>query len=685
VSSNALAAYSKAATGRGVTIGVIDSGIDLQSAEFEGRLSSASRDVAGNASLDDEGGHGTAVAFTAAGRRDGRNAHGIAFEAGVASFRADAPGSCASTDGCKFWTDAIARGIDGARLAGAKVVNISLGGGSATGDVRQAVDRATAAGMIIVFSAGNDAAADPDGFAAIADEAVSRGQVIIAGSVSSSGSISGFSNRAGAHGTHYLAAVGERVVAPDQNATLKLWSGTSFSAPTISGAVALLAQAFPNLSGRQIVDLLLETARDAGETGTDAVYGRGVLDLTRAFQPVGSLSVAGLSSVPVSTTDNGVLSPAMGDATGGAGVQTLATDAYMRAFAIDLTPTLGRTGVRGPLGDGLSRPHGTTGFAMGTTSVTVALTADPGRRPESNLASTTLTSGQAASARAVAATVAGRLGARTSFAFGASQDSRLLEARLAGASSPAFLVARDDVGVQGAVSEGSMALRRSYGSVGLTVSSEAGRMPRLAASGRDSTWNRTAVVADRRFGPVSLRVGGSRMAESETLLGARLGDAFGAPAGTTWSLDGSARADLGRWTVGASMRQGVTTARLNGAVTGSGSLRTGAWSFDFGRLGVFGPSDSLGLRLSQPLRVSSGGLDLEMPVGWDYATGAVSETMRQPLSLAPRGREIDAEIRYGIVVPAGVFDANLFARSQPNNLSDAATDWGAAVRASLRF
>ena len=47
-----------------------------------------------------------------------------------------------------------------------------------------------------------------------------------------------------------------------------LWSGTSFSAPTISGAVALMAQAFPNLTGKQIVSILFQSADDLGAAGS---------------------------------------------------------------------------------------------------------------------------------------------------------------------------------------------------------------------------------------------------------------------------------------------------------------------------------------------------------------------------------------------------------------------------------
>ena len=77
VSANALAAYNVAVTGAGIKVGVVDSGIDLQSQEFGNRISSASADVAGGTTIDDEGGHGTAVAFTLAGRRNDTGTHGV--------------------------------------------------------------------------------------------------------------------------------------------------------------------------------------------------------------------------------------------------------------------------------------------------------------------------------------------------------------------------------------------------------------------------------------------------------------------------------------------------------------------------------------------------------------------------------------------------------------------------------
>src|SRR5437764_743178 len=186
VTANAISAYNAGATGTGVKIGIVDSGINPNLAEFTGRIDPASGDATDSGrGVSDEGGHGTAVSAVAAAARNGQNA--------------------------------------------------------------------------------------------------------------------------------YLMAVGVDDQAPNQNGTQYIWSGTSFSAPTISGAVALMAQAFPNLSGKQIVQLLFNNADDLGAAGVDSVYGNGALDLARAFAPQGQTSLAN-SQTPVSLTSNGNLPAVAGDA-----------------------------------------------------------------------------------------------------------------------------------------------------------------------------------------------------------------------------------------------------------------------------------------------------------------------------------------------------------------------------------
>lgn len=684
VSLNALAAYDRGATGAGVAIGIIDSGVDLQSEEFGARLSSASQSVAGNASIDDEDGHGTAVAFAAAGRRNGAGTHGVAPDASLIVLRADRPGSCAtpgtddSEGGCRFGSDAIARGVDAARVGGARVVNISLGGSEMPQPLREAIGRATAAGMVVAIAAGNDGTPNPDAFTAVAnDAAVSRGLVVIAGSVGAGGEISAFSDRAGTSAPQFIAAVGERVRAPDQDGVPLLWSGTSFAAPQVSGAVALLAQAFPNLSGGEIVDLLFRTARDAGEAGTDAIYGRGVLDLTRAFQPVGATRVAGGGAV--SLTANATLSAPMGDARQ-VGLGAVILDGYGRAFATDLARTLRGASPARTLAPALLGGGRGTAVARGDTAV--ALTIAPG-----GPARLSLTRPDAQAARALAGSVTQRLGRRLSFGLGLRQGASGLTAQLAGRGDPAFLVS--DTGWEGAART-SGAVRLTLGGTGVTAAAERGRVLTRrngALTGADpfarARYDRASVSLDRRFGPLAAQLTASRLDERDTLLGASFGPGLGAARATSLFLDAAARLELGAWTLGGSVRRGRTTADLRGGVAGRGGATTTAFSADIGHTGVLG--GELGLRVAQPLRVADGGLDLALPTGWSYATSAVDAWTTQRLNLAPTGREIDLEARYARPLGGGVLHANLFGRRHPANRADLAPDYGVAVRWSSGF
>src|SRR5690606_35826293 len=131
---NAASAWNSGWTGSGVTIAVIDTGIDVDSPEFAGRIHSASRDMFSAASsrgYDATDDHGTNVAMIAAAARDGLGILGIAWNATVMALRADTPGSCVS-DGqtveemdCSFDDNAILRAVDHAMVNGAKVINLS--------------------------------------------------------------------------------------------------------------------------------------------------------------------------------------------------------------------------------------------------------------------------------------------------------------------------------------------------------------------------------------------------------------------------------------------------------------------------------------------------------------------------------------------------------------------------------
>ena len=701
VSMNALAAYNQGATGAGINVAVIDTGIDTSSAEFGTRISSFSQNVGGGSAVQDQSGHGTAVSFTIAGRRNGTGTQGVAYDATIVALRADTPGSCEGEggSGCGFRDAAIARGIDVAVAAGARVINMSLSNSAAFGsNVLASISRATAAGIVIVLSAGNhgngdpSVAANPEASAQVANNAaVARGLVIVAGSVGASDGISATSNRAGNTAGNYLTAVGESVQAPGKNGEVFLWSGTSFAAPQISAAVALLAQAFPNLTGKQIVDLLYATARDAGDAGVDAVYGRGILDLTRAFQPVGTAKLAS-STAPVSLTVNGTLSAPMGDATT-AGMGAVILDGFDRAFAVDLANTIRRASPRPVL---FSALDGRTQAALTRAKgMTIAMTVAPSR-DGARVERTMLLRDQADGARALAGSVTQALGKQASFAVGFATSGQALTAQLAGRGEPAFLIARQADNGFGFESgaRGSAALRVERGLFGITAAAESGQvswrgdsdLAALDGRWRRSPYDRFAVALDRNVGPVALTAAVSRLNERNTVLGAHLGDGLGGGSATSWFGDVAARLDLaGGWTLGGSYREGRTQAKLGGAIAGSGTIVTRAWAADMGKTGLLGTSDALAFRVSQPLRVSRGGIDINMPTYWDYASLSVTEWTQQRLNLAPTGRELVYESSYTAPLGTGWLTANLFWRQQPGNIANAPNDAGAAVRYSFAF
>ena len=90
------------------------------------------------------------------------------------------------------------------------------------------------------------------------------------------------SHDSASHSVRAGAARNAFLVAPDDNRP-SAFAGTSFAAPRVSGAAAVLSQMCPALTPEQIGYVLLRSARDLGEPGVDAVYGYGLLDLENAL------------------------------------------------------------------------------------------------------------------------------------------------------------------------------------------------------------------------------------------------------------------------------------------------------------------------------------------------------------------------------------------------------------------
>ena len=284
---NAEVVYRAGVTGRGIKIAIIDTGLSPGLSEFSGRTDAASADLDSSRGIADQHGHGTWVSSVALAARDGRGMHGVAYEATLVSLNVTRPATC-TPQACPLSSELITRAIDAAVASGARVINLSFNSDYTEENLLAAVRRAVAANAVIVISAGNESADQPL-LLSRAIAGAGAGAVIIAGACDAAGRPYAFNNRAGngAAASSYLMALGVDVNMTGRDGSVVTYSGTSFSTPAISGAAALIAQAKPNLTGAQIVSLLLNNAYDAGPPGRDEMYGNGMLDIGRAFAALG--------------------------------------------------------------------------------------------------------------------------------------------------------------------------------------------------------------------------------------------------------------------------------------------------------------------------------------------------------------------------------------------------------------
>jgi subtilisin family serine protease len=247
----------RVSTGLGISVAVIDSGIDSTNPELAGSIADAFDAIDGAPRPHK---HGTAVAGII-----GSHARlmGVAPGAKLLAIRAFASGG--GRIGDDGTTDHIVRSVEWAHQRGARVVNMSF-----TGPRDPLLSRELRAGkekdIVFVAAAGNEgpnpAAADDSVIAVTASDATDK--------------LYPAANR----GPHVcLAAPGVEVIVPGPTGMYEFSSGTSMAAAHVSGAIALLLQSRPGLSPTAVRTVLLNRARHLStETGSDGNCGIGVVD-----------------------------------------------------------------------------------------------------------------------------------------------------------------------------------------------------------------------------------------------------------------------------------------------------------------------------------------------------------------------------------------------------------------------
>ena len=353
--------YARGGTGKGVTVGMLDSGATPKHPELTRKyvvVDSFNEDI--NPQDTDLGarGHGTHVAGIIAARKDDSGMHGVAYEATLASYALEFD---KNDDVVDF---ELGKATDELREFGVRIVNNSWAKVDVNNDDisititdvnRQEMDayfpyglpayrRYVDAGGVQVWGAGNSALRQVSFHAGLPHlvPELKNGWLAVV-SVGRDGDLAYYSQKCGVAAEWCLAAPGG-----DKTKDYGIYStlpepkpggyghyqGTSMASPQVSGALAALKSMFPNLGFQDVRDRVLFTADKTGIYADSSIYGKGLLDLDAASRPVGGtlFSLGGYDDGPVVTTQGARLSlPAGAVSRYLAGEEILVLDRYQRA------------------------------------------------------------------------------------------------------------------------------------------------------------------------------------------------------------------------------------------------------------------------------------------------------------------------------------------------------------------
>lgn len=685
----------------GVTVGIVDFSLPYRMPGLRGSANNTNQYLDFN--------HGIAVAELIGADMDGQGLMGVAPNA---AMRVENPFDETLT---ADWADV--RGSLDRLLPQSDIVNLSLGVpgsafSSAWADVFSHRNIARhASDTLFVFAAGND------GVTQTADvDWSSVGEVenlLIVGSVNPAGEISSFSNRPGeacltTGGTcqeghrlmdRFLVAPGELLLVPDGEGGVVRMSGTSFAAPLVSGAAALVLGRWNWLEPGDVAEVLLRSARDLGEPGVDPVYGWGLLDVEASFRPFdlsnlyhmggdgrsGGQGEYGFVNGHVLANVEGEyvtlyedlrdtrrdFQVSVDDINFGADDNAATNDGAQQYIEEQ------NRGNRGNRNRGNGNGRKKFSFAADSTHViarsgdvtvtSLASRLDAGERAtdgdmmfqagfavENAVTGTALRFGHGE----------GALSFSQSSGFGLASDHR----PATGGVNPVLGFASG-----GAYAAGEMALTDRIGLAVMMTAKRDGYRFANPLTGESTelftsldAYAAGAVAAELRgqvSDQLSLSAGYTLLNESEALLGAQgLGD-FAFSDAVTDALTLGAEAELpfalslaGSATLGRTRAGGETSSPLRL----SESILSTAFQVSLERAGVFGEADALRFSLIQPLHAESGAIDYTASVVTDRSTGALgSETRRWALS---GERDLAAELLYAAPVFDGRAGFSLYTR-----------------------
>jgi subtilisin family serine protease len=294
-----------ATLGAGITIAVLDTGVDGTHPDLASRMVAGWNFYDNNADTSDVLGHGTGVAgAAAAATNDAAGVASVAGQARIMPLRISDPTGWA-------YASTVAQALTYAADHGARVANISFDGMAGNATVQTAAQYMKSKGGLVLVAAGNSGASQ-----SIAPST----SLIPVSATDSNDQLASFSS----YGSFVaMSAPGINIWSTKKGGSYSAWWGTSLATPITSGVVALIMATRPTLTNAQVENILYSTADDLGAPGRDPLYGYGRVDAAAAVKaaagsvaadttapnvaiasPLAGSTITGVASVNVGATDN---------------------------------------------------------------------------------------------------------------------------------------------------------------------------------------------------------------------------------------------------------------------------------------------------------------------------------------------------------------------------------------------
>ena len=728
-----------------VKVGIIDTGIDATHPDLDynvrGLVTCTTTNGCTMGSRDNDNyGHGTTVAGIIAARRNNVGMVGIAPNVKLYGAAAIGITNGSDQDAVKFFSD-----------NGIKVINASYGISSGvyeypivsatkgyrfspvsatqlrsyitaagkTTNFVEAVNNAVSKGVIFVFAAGNasmdqvnvlaglpyyfrgNISSKPSGYSTVNPKNYDWSKNWVAAvSVNSSNQLSSFSNACGVAKDYCLAAPGENIYSTKAGGgytTASITEGTSFSAPSITGSIAALLGAFPQLKSTDALQILFDTATDLGAPGVDAIYGHGLVNLDKATSPSDSgwklatatLGVTTMQSFDASRVN---LSSSFGDALSKSKTSLMFVDSYNKDYTISLADLTNNAKTTSDISQRLSG----MGESIFDNNITTPSGAKVGFSMRGNREDEPKIAGENSDSKLdkmmLSYDVNGKdVQQTTKLAYGmnpndvsgfsAFSDSKFESSIVSGAFKNPYLGLTNNAKLASTDFKGkhlNLKTTMFTGDVGSYENNFNNDKPIKGAYSELGYANNG----------MNLSVGFGTNRESKSFLGADGSGAFNL-GNTTDTYYGTAAMKYSvnnKLSFLANYNYGVTNLSdtKNSIFKNVSNLKTDSFAVGAEYKGLAYKDDSVLFAVSQPMRVENGKANLMLPM--DILADNEVIYQNRTLSLAPQGRELDMEAYYSVNTDE---DSNLklgsVLRLEPNNMKDAQNEGIFMAKYGMKF